>query len=80
MKKIIIKYFAVLKEERGLDQEVVETQAGTAEELYEALKQQHGFKMTTRLMRVSVNNAFVPWDSAIADGDEVVFIPPVAGG
>lgn len=80
MKKIHIKYFAVLKEERGLDDEVVETERNTAQELYEDLQKQYGFTMTTRLMRVSINKTFAPWETEIQDGDELVFIPPVAGG
>jgi molybdopterin converting factor small subunit len=31
-------------------------------------------------LKVAVNAAFSDWNQALADGDEVVFIPPVAGG
>ncbi|MGH8244731.1 MAG: MoaD/ThiS family protein, partial [Steroidobacteraceae bacterium] len=31
-------------------------------------------------LKVAVNAAFGGWDQALQDGDEVVFIPPVAGG
>ena len=31
-------------------------------------------------LKVAVNAEFTGWSRPIADGDEVVFIPPVAGG
>lgn len=79
-KTLHLKYFALLKEERGLNSETIQADFVTAEELYEHLKQQHGFRMSTRLLRVSVNNKFVHWQTHLKDGDEIVFIPPVAGG
>lgn len=33
-----------------------------------------------RVMRVAVNRRYVPYDTKIADGDELALIPPVAGG
>ena len=31
-------------------------------------------------LRVSVNYEFVQWESALSEGDEVAFLPPVSGG
>jgi molybdopterin converting factor small subunit len=31
-------------------------------------------------MKVAINDEFSEWNSELADGDSVVFIPPVAGG
>jgi molybdopterin synthase catalytic subunit len=31
-------------------------------------------------LRVAVNQSYADWDTPIADGDEIAFIPPVAGG
>jgi molybdopterin converting factor small subunit len=36
--------------------------------------------LKVNLVRAAVNNEFRAHDSAIEEGDEVVFIPPVAGG
>ncbi len=33
-----------------------------------------------RVMRVAVNCRYVPYDTKLADGDEIALIPPVAGG
>jgi len=32
------------------------------------------------MLKVAVNEEFAAWDRPLADGDRVVFIPPVAGG
>jgi molybdopterin converting factor small subunit len=29
---------------------------------------------------VAINDDFAPWTALVSDGDELVFIPPVAGG
>ena len=36
--------------------------------------------MTTRNLRAAVNQSMVGMESAINDGDEVAFFPPVTGG
>ena len=78
--KIDIKYFAMLREERGCGEETVETAAGTPAELYSALRQAHGFKLPQEALKVAINGEFREWDTPLADQDSVVFIPPVAGG
>jgi molybdopterin converting factor small subunit len=32
------------------------------------------------MLRVAVNESFSDWSRPLAEGDRVVFIPPVAGG
>ena len=54
--------------------------AATAGELYESLRRAHGFSLPQSRLRAAVNDAFVPWTQPLADGDCVVFIPPVSGG
>jgi molybdopterin converting factor subunit 1 len=75
-----LEYFALLREQRGLDAETVETAATTARALYRELAASHGFTLPEARVRVAVNNAFASWDRALAANDTVVFIPPVAGG
>ena len=79
MKTIRIEYFAVLREHTGLSSEAVDTEAGTVEALYRELDQRYAFPAMGPL-KVAVNDEFSDWQSALADGDSVVFIPPVAGG
>ena len=79
-KKVNIQYYAVLREERGLSSEAVATPAETVAQLYEELKCQHRFKLSTDVLRVAINNEFCDWQRSLKENDTVVFIPPVAGG
>lgn len=79
MATIRVGYFAVLREHTGRASEQVETDASTAAELYRELDGRYQFPQLASL-RVAVNDEFCDWDAKLADGDSVVFIPPVAGG
>jgi molybdopterin converting factor small subunit len=63
----------------GCAHETLSTPAATVGELYAELDQRHAFPAVGR-MKVAVNDEFCAWDTALRDGDSVVFIPPVAGG
>ena len=78
--KITVVYYAALREQRGLSQEAVETEAATAGALYEDLRARHGLRLAAEQLRAAVNDEFAAWDAPLAPGDTVVFIPPVAGG
>ncbi len=75
-----VSYYAGLRERAGCDAETVATSARTPADLYAELRGRHGFPAGTAHLRVAVNDAFAAWDVDLADGDGVVFIPPVAGG
>jgi molybdopterin synthase sulfur carrier subunit len=74
--KIKVRYFAVFREQRGRSVDEIETKAQTPEALYREL----GLSLEERLVRAAVNGEFVKMSHQLKDGDEVVFIPPVAGG
>ena len=76
---IVVRYFASLRERAGLESEAVERVADLRE-LYRTLAAKHGFPMAASQLRVAVNGEFADWARPLADGDEVVFIPPVSGG
>jgi molybdopterin converting factor small subunit len=80
MKQITIQYFASLRDERGLGLETVETDAGSAAELYDRIAAVHLFGLERGRVRVAVNDEFAPWETGLKTGDKIVFIPPVAGG
>lgn len=80
MKSITVKYFAILREQRGTAEESLSTDATDAQSLYEELQTQHGFTLPVDRLRAAVNGEFQPWPAPLTEGDEVVFIPPVAGG
>jgi molybdopterin converting factor small subunit len=58
----------------------VQTPASTPAGLYAELRALHGFSLPQAMLRVAVNDRFCEWSQPLADGDRVVFIPPVAGG
>lgn len=80
MPKVRLQYYALLREQAGRQSETVETKAATPAVLYAELARRHGFRLPASQLRVAVNAAFSNWDRELRDGDEVVFIPPVAGG
>lgn len=77
---LTVQYFALLREQRGLNEENLATTAPTPAALYDELRARHGFTLPRDRVRAAVNDAFVREDVPLRDGDRVVFIPPVAGG
>lgn len=80
MRTLHIQYFAILREQRGVAQETLQTAAPTPASLYDELRTRHGFTLPVERIRAAVNDAFVSATHALREGDRVVFIPPVAGG
>lgn len=80
MTRVNLQYFAQLREQAGVGEEVVDTHAATPRELYAELRARHGFSLSADALKVAVNASFSDWQHALADGDTVVFVPPVAGG
>jgi molybdopterin converting factor subunit 1 len=79
-KTVRVRYFAILREQRGLDEETVVTGAATAAEVYEELRALHRFTLPAARLRVAINEDFAPWAAKFSDGDALAFLPPVAGG
>lgn len=77
---IRVQYFALLREQAGRGEETLETHARTPRDLYDELRARHPFTLPPELLRVAINTEFGDWAQPLADGDAVVFIPPVAGG
>ena len=78
--KINMNYYALFREQAGCSGEVLEMGDGGAADLFDLLKTKYNFSMDRQHVRLAVNDAFVDWDTPLNDGDQVVFIPPVAGG
>ncbi len=77
---ISVQYFAILREQRGLTEERLNTAATTPAALYEELKARHAFSLPSNRIRAAINDEFVAPTALLREGDRVVFIPPVAGG
>ena len=80
MKRIQVQYFAVLREQAGCGEEMIETLANTPAALYMELCRRHGFALPAEGIKVAINDDFAAWDAPLEDGVRVVFIPPFAGG
>jgi molybdopterin-guanine dinucleotide biosynthesis protein A len=79
-KRIKVQYYAILREQAGRSDEFIVTSAQTPRDLYNELKSRYPFSLAPEMLRVAVNAEFGEWSQHLADGDAVVFIPPVAGG
>jgi len=79
-KQIKVQYYALIREQAGRSDESIVTAAQTPRELYNELKSRYPFSLAPEMLRVAVNAEFGECSHPLADGDSVVFIPPVAGG
>ncbi|NOY24794.1 MAG: MoaD/ThiS family protein [Oligoflexia bacterium] len=76
---VTVRYFAVLRERRGVETEDIQVDADTTiSQLYARL-----FPPTaagTMPVLFAVNQCYVDRDHCLSAGDEVAFIPPLGGG
>ncbi|UXI69631.1 MoaD/ThiS family protein [Tahibacter amnicola] len=78
--KYRLLYFASLRDRSGCDAETVESAAADPRALFAEVASRHGWSLPMERLRVAINGAFCGWETALRDGDEIVFIPPVSGG
>ena len=79
---VTVRLFARLREQAGVDTERIEVPVGgTVADVYDLLGLAHADLEPNRLAtRPARNQEFCDWDTELAEGDEVAFIPPVSGG
>jgi len=77
---ITVLYFAQLKQNRGLAEESLATEAGTVGELYQLLAREHSLGLPLGQIRTARNEVFCKADSPLVEGDTVAFMPPMSGG
>ncbi|HEV2718983.1 MAG TPA: molybdopterin converting factor subunit 1 [Thermoanaerobaculia bacterium] len=79
--KIRLLFFAVLRDIVGKSEADVEVPDGTrAADLWQGLRAEHAQLAGYAQPMTAVNESYVRLDAPLRDGDEVAFIPPVAGG
>ncbi len=79
--QVKVLYFAALQEAAGRSFETVDLapeMSGRA--LYEQLARRYQFQLSAADLRLAINQQFADFDRPLQAGDEVAFIPPVAGG
>ena len=75
-------FFAVLRDIAGADERVLSLKEGTtAREVWQALRGEFS-KLSdyNQPPMIAVNESYAEPDVTLRDGDELAFIPPVAGG
>ena len=75
-----VLYFARMAEIAGCASELVESVPATAAELFDLVGARHRFGFGRESLRVAIGDRLVGWETALRDGDQVAFIPPVSGG
>lgn len=80
MTRVKVLYFAALRDAAGVDAETLDTNATSLRALYDEMQARHALPFAASALRVAVGDAFVRWDDAPREGDEIAFIPPVSGG
>jgi molybdopterin converting factor subunit 1 len=80
--RIRLLHFASFREAVGRDEEERELADGTRiEDLWAALSREVAlFGRFPSIPPAAVNREYVGSDTVLRDGDEVAFLPPVAGG
>ena len=80
MVSISVRYFALLREQAGLETEKLSVACETYGELYSYLKDKYAFTIPLEMIQVAVNDEFSQLEKPLSENAQVVFIPPVAGG
>jgi molybdopterin converting factor subunit 1 len=80
--KVRLLFFAVLRDIAGSDERELSLQEGaTAADVWQSLRATYT-KLAdyTQPPMVAINETYASPDAVLRDGDELAFIPPVAGG
>lgn len=82
--KVMVKYFASIREALDVSSESIETTASTLAALRDeliALGGAHGQSLARgRAVRMALNQVMSDESAVLMDGAEVAFFPPVTGG
>lgn len=82
--KVTVRYFASMREAMGTSSEVLDTQATTLGDLRSALIARGGAGAealgANRSVRMALNQVMSDASTALTEGCEVAFFPPVTGG
>jgi molybdopterin synthase sulfur carrier subunit len=80
--RVRVRLFASLREAAGAPEVELELPPGaSAEAAWHALVERYPALAARRgSLSAAVNRRYAAFDAALAEGDEVVFVPPVSGG
>lgn len=78
--RVKLRWVATLRDERGLTHEDLEWPGGDCAALYSELRRCHALSLPQERVLVAINEEFAQWSDHPCQDDEVIFLPPVAGG
>ena len=80
--KVRLLFFAVLRDIAGSDEQELAVDEGTTpRDVWESLRRTYGkLAAYTQPPMIAINESYAAPDAVLRDGDELAFIPPVAGG
>ncbi|MCH8942501.1 MAG: MoaD/ThiS family protein [Bacteroidetes bacterium] len=78
--KISVKYFAALREQASISEEIIDTVYSKPGDIYAELKLKYNFSLNIDELKVAVNDCYEDFGYELKEMDTIVFIPPVAGG
>jgi molybdopterin converting factor subunit 1 len=80
--RVRVRLFASLREAAGLSELDLDLpEPATAEDAWRRLAESFPPLAARRAnLTASVNRRYAPFRQALAEGDEIVFVPPVSGG
>jgi molybdopterin converting factor subunit 1 len=80
--KVRLLFFAILRDIAGRDQAEVElTDGATARDVWQRLRGEHAaLRDVADPPLAAINESYAEPDAPLHEGDELAFIPPVAGG
>jgi len=80
MKTVLVRYFAMFRENAGIEEETLTIEVITAADVFEATRHRHGSSEPVGHCKVAINDEMSDWKADVRDGDTVLLFPPVAGG
>ena len=78
--KLVVHYFARLRESAGTDAETIDSSSTDLGEIYARLDARYGFGFPQSALKPVCNDVLVSWTHAVQDGDVIAFLPPFSGG
>lgn len=80
MKSVTVRFFAIFRENAGVESCQHETEADNAKELFTEIGGIFPALRVEAAALVAINDRMADWGDPIESGDEILFFPPVAGG
>jgi len=80
MNTLHVHYFALYRAATGVAEEAVETSARTTGDLFSEMIGKHPALAQYKHSQVAVNDQLSDWGTELADGDKILFFPPISGG